>query len=170
MHLLKLFCIELYSNPSPNTHIFVRPPHLYPHLSCISPSSPKKNDGRLNEPRDLSGAVRHQLCHCIPTNPQPSSHLHRLLSSAFLLHSATFQSMYVRVKRASTTYFCPCDPSQSGVELKASVADLIGKDPDSFQFWITASGSDVLLQEGKTLGEQRVRKRRTQYICQYLGD
>ncbi|CAH2069588.1 unnamed protein product [Thlaspi arvense] len=63
-------------------------------------------------------------------------------------------AMYIRVKRMKTTYFIQCDPTETVLDVKQKLFDLI-EQPVSNQRLVLMSTEEVL-EDSKTLAEQKV--------------
>lgn len=63
--------------------------------------------------------------------------------------------MFIRVKRKKTTYFLHCDPLECVLETKAKLQALSDVPVDR-QRLILVTPSPTILEEGKTLAEQKV--------------
>ena len=64
------------------------------------------------------------------------------------------QAMYVRVKRNKTTYFVQCDPTETTLDIKQKLQNLIDQPSNNQRLTLVAT-NDVL-DDSKTLAEQKV--------------
>ncbi|BBH08625.1 Ubiquitin-like superfamily protein [Prunus dulcis] len=62
--------------------------------------------------------------------------------------------MYIRVKRSKTTYFIQCEPTETSLDIKQKLHDLIDQ-PVSDQRLILVSTGEVL-EDSKSLADQKV--------------
>nr|XP_029121878.1 uncharacterized protein LOC105049859 isoform X2 [Elaeis guineensis] len=62
--------------------------------------------------------------------------------------------MYVRVKRNKTTYFVQCDPTETTLDIKQKLQNLIDQPSNNQRLTLVAT-NDVL-DDSKTLAEQKV--------------
>lgn len=65
-----------------------------------------------------------------------------------------FQAMYIRVKRSKTTYFIQCEPTETSLDIKQKLHDLIDR-PVNDQRLILVSTGEVL-EDSKALADQKV--------------
>ncbi|XP_010927934.1 uncharacterized protein [Elaeis guineensis] len=63
-------------------------------------------------------------------------------------------AMYVRVKRNKTTYFVQCDPTETTLDIKQKLQNLIDQPSNNQRLTLVAT-NDVL-DDSKTLAEQKV--------------
>ncbi|ONH98767.1 hypothetical protein PRUPE_7G265800 [Prunus persica] len=63
-------------------------------------------------------------------------------------------AMYIRVKRSKTTYFIQCEPTETSLDIKQKLHDLIDQ-PVSDQRLILVSTGEVL-EDSKSLADQKV--------------
>lgn len=64
------------------------------------------------------------------------------------------QAMYIRVKRHKTTYFVQCDPTDTALDIKQKLQSLVDQPTDNQR--LTLCTSNTILEDSKTLAEQRV--------------
>ncbi|KAK4353576.1 hypothetical protein RND71_025770 [Anisodus tanguticus] len=64
------------------------------------------------------------------------------------------QAMYIRVKRNKTTYFIQCDPTETILQLKEKLYNLIDQ-PVNDQRLVLMPAGDVL-EDSKSLADQKV--------------
>ncbi|XP_029121879.1 uncharacterized protein [Elaeis guineensis] len=62
-------------------------------------------------------------------------------------------AMYVRVKRNKTTYFVQCDPTETTLDIKQKLQNLIDQPSNNQRLTLVAT-NDVL-DDSKTLAEQK---------------
>ncbi|TQD80184.1 hypothetical protein C1H46_034238 [Malus baccata] len=62
--------------------------------------------------------------------------------------------MYIRVKRSKTTYFIQCEPTETSLDIKQKLHDLIDR-PVNDQRLILVSTGEVL-EDSKALADQKV--------------
>ncbi|XP_056166937.1 uncharacterized protein LOC115679529 isoform X2 [Syzygium oleosum] len=64
------------------------------------------------------------------------------------------QSMYIRVKRSKTTYFIQCEPTETILNIKEKLQNLIDQ-PANDQCLILV-GTGEVLEDSKSLADQKV--------------
>ncbi|KAG0464535.1 hypothetical protein HPP92_020171 [Vanilla planifolia] len=64
------------------------------------------------------------------------------------------KAIYIRVKRHKTTYFIQCDPTETTLDIKQKLQELIDQ-PCSNQRLTLVTSSEIL-DDSKTLAEQKV--------------
>lgn len=71
------------------------------------------------------------------------------------------QAMYIRVKRLKTTYFIQCDPTETILEIKQKLHNLIDQPVNDQRLIVVETGE--VLDDSKTLADQKVVKVATYY-------
>lgn len=64
------------------------------------------------------------------------------------------QAMYIRVKRNKTTYFVQCDPTETTLDIKQKLQNLIDQPSNNQRLTLVATND--ILDDSKTLAEQKV--------------
>ncbi|XP_008808365.2 uncharacterized protein LOC103720445 isoform X6 [Phoenix dactylifera] len=62
--------------------------------------------------------------------------------------------MYIRVKRNKTTYFVQCDPTETTLNIKQKLQNLIDQPSNNQRLSLVATND--ILDDSKTLAEQKV--------------
>ncbi|KAM2849254.1 hypothetical protein PS2_025687 [Malus domestica] len=76
------------------------------------------------------------------------------LSSFLCKAMSCCRAMYIRVKRSKTTYFIQCEPTETSLDIKQKLHDLIDR-PVNDQRLILVSTGEVL-EDSKALADQKV--------------
>lgn len=63
-------------------------------------------------------------------------------------------AMYIRVKRLKTTYFIQCDPTETILEIKQKLHNLIDQPVNDQRLIVVETGE--VLDDSKTLADQKV--------------
>ncbi|XP_010273690.1 PREDICTED: polyubiquitin 9 [Nelumbo nucifera] len=63
-------------------------------------------------------------------------------------------AMYIRVKRNKTTYFIQCDPTETILDIKQKLQNLIDQPVNDQRLILVATGE--VLDDSKTLADQKV--------------
>ncbi|XP_026665552.1 uncharacterized protein LOC103720445 isoform X7 [Phoenix dactylifera] len=63
-------------------------------------------------------------------------------------------AMYIRVKRNKTTYFVQCDPTETTLNIKQKLQNLIDQPSNNQRLSLVATND--ILDDSKTLAEQKV--------------
>lgn len=63
-------------------------------------------------------------------------------------------AMYIRVKRNKTTYFIQCDPTETILQLKEKLSNLIDQPANDQQLVLMPAGD--VLEDSKSLADQKV--------------
>lgn len=64
------------------------------------------------------------------------------------------QAMYIRVKRNKTTYFIQCDPTETILQMKEKLSNLIDQPANDQQLVLMPAGD--VLEDSKSLADQKV--------------
>ena len=72
------------------------------------------------------------------------------------------QAMYIRVKRIKTTYFVQCDPTETILEIKQKLHNLIDQPVNDQRLILVETGE--VLNDSKTLADQKVVKGATYWF------
>ncbi|XP_027772869.1 uncharacterized protein LOC107020334 isoform X2 [Solanum pennellii] len=62
--------------------------------------------------------------------------------------------MYIRVKRNKTTYFIQCDPTETVLQMKEKLSNLIDQPANDQQLVLMPAGD--VLEDSKSLADQKV--------------
>ncbi|XVE71671.1 hypothetical protein DITRI_Ditri10aG0170200 [Diplodiscus trichospermus] len=63
-------------------------------------------------------------------------------------------AMYIRVKRSKTTYFIQCDPTETTLDIKQKLHNLIDQSVSDQRLILLNTGE--MLEDSKTLADQKV--------------
>ncbi|XP_021899320.1 uncharacterized protein LOC110815701 isoform X3 [Carica papaya] len=63
-------------------------------------------------------------------------------------------AMYIRVKRSKTTYFIQCDPTETILDIKQKLLNLIDQPVNNQRLILLGTGET--LEDSKTLADQKV--------------
>ncbi|XP_006345800.1 uncharacterized protein [Solanum tuberosum] len=63
-------------------------------------------------------------------------------------------AMYIRVKRNKTTYFIQCDPTETILQMKEKLSNLIDQPANDQQLVLMPAGD--VLEDSKSLADQKV--------------
>uniref|UniRef100_A0A3Q7GLH8 Ubiquitin-like domain-containing protein n=2 Tax=Solanum subgen. Lycopersicon TaxID=49274 RepID=A0A3Q7GLH8_SOLLC len=63
-------------------------------------------------------------------------------------------AMYIRVKRNKTTYFIQCDPTETVLQMKEKLSNLIDQPANDQQLVLMPAGD--VLEDSKSLADQKV--------------
>ncbi|KAL0915532.1 hypothetical protein M5K25_015958 [Dendrobium thyrsiflorum] len=63
-------------------------------------------------------------------------------------------AIYIRVKRHKTTYFIQCDPTESTLDIKQKLQELVDQPTNNQR--LTLVSTNEILDDSKTLAEQKV--------------
>ncbi|XP_049403699.1 uncharacterized protein LOC125867301 [Solanum stenotomum] len=63
-------------------------------------------------------------------------------------------AMYIRVKRNKTTYFIQCDPTETILQMKEKLSNLIDQPANDQQLVLLPAGD--VLEDSKSLADQKV--------------
>ncbi|KAG5607885.1 hypothetical protein H5410_029377 [Solanum commersonii] len=66
----------------------------------------------------------------------------------------SYQAMYIRVKRNKTTYFIQCDPTETILQMKEKLSNLIDQPANDQQLVLMPAGD--VLEDSKSLADQKV--------------
>ncbi|KAH0670435.1 hypothetical protein KY290_025857 [Solanum tuberosum] len=64
------------------------------------------------------------------------------------------RAMYIRVKRNKTTYFIQCDPTETILQMKEKLSNLIDQPANDQQLVLMPAGD--VLEDSKSLADQKV--------------
>lgn len=64
------------------------------------------------------------------------------------------QAMYIRVKHSKTTYFIQCEPTETILEIKQKLHNLIDQPANDQRLILVGTGE--VLDDSKTLADQKV--------------
>lgn len=64
------------------------------------------------------------------------------------------QSMYIRVKRSKTTYFIQCEPTETILNIKEKLQNLIDQPANDQRLILVGTGE--VLEDSKSLADQKV--------------
>ncbi|KAI0502511.1 hypothetical protein KFK09_017464 [Dendrobium nobile] len=64
------------------------------------------------------------------------------------------QAIYIRVKRHKITYFIQCDPTESTLDIKQKLQELVDQPTNNQR--LTLVSTNEILDDSKTLAEQKV--------------
>ncbi|RXI05550.1 hypothetical protein DVH24_017592 [Malus domestica] len=62
--------------------------------------------------------------------------------------------MYIRVKRSKTTYFIQCEPTETSLDIKQKLHDLIDRPVNDQRLILVSSGE--VLEDSKALADQKL--------------
>lgn len=71
-----------------------------------------------------------------------------------LISLFSMQAMYIRVKRNKTTYFIQCDPTETVLQMKEKLSNLIDQPANDQQLVLMPAGD--VLEDSKSLADQKV--------------
>ncbi|CAB4288885.1 unnamed protein product [Prunus armeniaca] len=127
-----------------------------PHVRWEAPKS-----FPMVQKRAITNKFTFHNVHASVPSSLPSDFLGSVLKRDFLSPPAPIQfrveewcAMYIRVKRSKTTYFIQCEPTETSLDIKQKLHDLIDQ-PVSDQRLILVSTGEVL-EDSKSLADLKV--------------
>lgn len=73
------------------------------------------------------------------------------------------QSMYIRVKRSKTTYFIQCEPTETILNIKEKLQNLIDQPANDQRLILVGTGE--VLEDSKSLADQKVLIYHVNYLA-----
>lgn len=81
-------------------------------------------------------------------------YFHTVNRFVYLISLFSMQAMYIRVKRNKTTYFIQCDPTETVLQMKEKLSNLIDQPANDQQLVLMPAGD--VLEDSKSLADQKV--------------